>query len=265
MAAPQKKPATTAVIVVRSSNTIALPPGTLGFNNLLEPEAFADGPLKFKLNYHMTPEAIEGLVENLKANAYSERNLEKLHEEFGEKKIANPPEPREVADWVSGLLREPKEGASDWARMPHITIGTQAEYKDWKSGEVKLRSIACWDAKNKKLDLKRLKLGRGSIIQPVVYANLFYAGAKSIQGVAIPATICPSLRLVGVRVLKLERWGGSDSQAAEADEDAIKDVLGDNFAYDDLAAYAEGAAGDDHEGDHDLTPEDQAKSLFGGE
>lgn len=263
MATPQKKPATTAVIVVRPSNTIALPPGNLGFNNLLEPEAFADGPLKFKLNYHMSPEAIAALVEALKENAYSERNMEKLREEFAEKGVKSPPEPRDVADWVSGLLREPKEGSTE--RLPHITIGTQAEYKDRKTGEVKLRSIACWDAKNKKLDLKRLKLGRGSIIQPVVYANLFYAGAKTIQGVAIPATICPSLRLVGVRVLKLERWGGSGAQAAEADEEAIKEVLGDNFAYDDLAAYAEGAHEEDHGDDHDLTPEDQAKSLFGGE
>lgn len=264
MAAPQKKPATTAVIVIRPSNTIALPPGPLGFNNLLEPESFADGPLKFKLNHHLSPEAIDATVETLQANAYSASNLKKLQEEFVEKKVKDAPEPRDVREWLSGLLREPKEGAADWARFPHITIGTQAEYKDRKSGEIKLRSIACWDAKNKKLDLKKLRLGRGSIIQPVIYANLFYAGPKTIQGVSIPATVCPSLRLVGVRVLKLERWGGSGAQAAEADEEAIKGVLGQDFAYDDLAAYAEGAVEEDHDG-QDLTPEDQAKTLFGGE
>jgi hypothetical protein len=263
MAAPQKKPSAPAVILIRPNNTIALPPGPLGFNSLIEPESFQDGELKFKLNYHLTSEGIEALIQDVEEKVYSKANMDKLQAEFDEKGVTNPPAPRPAKDWLEGILRAPKENATDFFRLPCITVGTKAEYKDHKTGSMVRREIACWDAKNKKLNLAKLRLGRGSIIQPVVYPNVFYAGAKTIQGTSIPATIMPSLRLVGVRVLKLERWGGAGSQAAEVTDAEIQNVMGADFVYDDLDAYAEGIV-DDHDEATDLTPEDNAKSLFGG-
>jgi hypothetical protein len=45
-------------------------------------------------------------------------------------------------------------------------------------------AVGCWDAHNNPLDLKALKLGMGSIIQPIVNANLFVS--KTVNGFPQP-------------------------------------------------------------------------------
>lgn len=250
MAAPQKK-SNSSVITVRAKKTIALAPATLGFASIVEPDTYDPDKPTFKLNYHLSPEGISALIEDIAEKVYTPEALEKLRAECEANGIKKVPGPQDPSAWLEAKLKEPKEAAK--IQLPHLVISNRATYR--KNGEEVAREIACWDAKNKKLNLRRLKLGMGSVIQAVVYPNLFFS-----KIIGVPQ---PSLKLVGVRVLKLERFGGG-AAPADTDEEAIKEVLGDNFAYDDLAAYAEGGA-EDHEEDHDLTPEDQAKSLFGGE
>lgn len=256
MAAAKKK-GNSSVVTVRATKTIALPPGTLGYASIVTPDEYDPEKPTFKLNYHLTPLAIDALIEDITTKVYTEAALEKLREEGEANGIKAMADPQDAKAWLSAKLKEPKEKAR--ITLPHIVVSNKATYKD-RSGEIKTREIACWDANNKKLNLKRLKLGMGSIIEPVVYPNLFFS-----KLIGFPQ---PSLKLVGVRVLKLERFGGG-AAPADTDEEAIKEVLGENFVYDDLAAYASGGEGDhaeeDHADDADLTPEEKAKSLFGGQ
>ena len=249
MAAPQKN---SSVITVRAKKTIALAPATLGFASIVVPDNYDPEKPTFKLNYHLSPEAIIQLQQDIVEKVYTKEGLEKLTAECLANGIKKVPPPQDAADWLESKLKEPKEGSK--LQVPHIIIANRATYRG-RDGEPVERTIACWDAHNRKLDLKRLKLGMGSVIQAVVYPNLFFS-----KLIGFPQ---PSLKLVGVRVLKLERFGGG-AAPADTDEEAIKEVLGENFTYDDLGAYGMGAEGAEGE-EHDLTPEDQAKSLFGGE
>jgi hypothetical protein len=251
MAAPKKS--NSSVVTARAKKTIALPPGTLGFASITEPDNYDPEKPTLKMNYHLTPEAIAALIEDIKTKVYTEANLAKLAEEGVANGIKSMPAPQDAKAWLEAKLKEPKESAR--IQLPYIILSNKAFYKN-RSGELVAREIACWDAKNAKLNLKRLRLGMGSILEPVVNGNLFFS-----KLIGFPQ---PSLKLVGVRVLKLERFGGG-AAPADTDEDAIKEVLGEAFEYDDLDAYAAGAHDDAPEaGDDGASPEDQAKNLFGG-
>ena len=250
-----KQNGSSAVISIKAKKTIALPPLTLGFASLVTPDTYEPDKPLFKLNGHVTPEAIAAVVETIKEKVYTEAMLEKAFTEAADKgmKLKGPIDP---AEWLGDKLKEPKENAR--IQLPHLTLSVPANYKD-KSGEVQTREIACWDGNKRKLNLKRLKLGMGSIIAPVVYPNLF---ASKLMG----SVLQPSLKLVGLYVLKLERFGGG-AAPADTDEDAIKEVLGDAFVYEDLSAYMGAGAdedGEDQSADHpeDQSPEDIAKGMF---
>lgn len=252
MAAPAKK--NSAVVSYKAKRSIALPPMTLGFASLVTPDTYEEDKPLFKMNGHLTPESMESIKDTIREKVYTEDAVAKMLEmaKEGGMKLKDPMDPSE---WLEGKLKEPKENAR--IQLPHLVLSVPANYKD-KQGEIQRREIACWDGAKKKLNLKRLKLGMGSIVAPVVYPNLF--ASKLMGGI-----IQPSLKLVGLYVLKLERFGGS-AAPADTDEEAIKEVLGEAFQYEDLSAYmgAGDEEGDDQSPDHpeDQSPEDIAKGMF---
>lgn len=253
MAAPKKN---SSVVTARARATIALPPMTLGFNSLTEPDTFDPEKPTFKLNGHLTPAGITQMVETIEEKVYTEAALAKLAEEaaIGGMKLKEPMSP---ADWLEGKLKEPKENSRQ--PLPHIVISNKAY--TGPADKRKLREIACWDANNRKLNLKKLRLGAGSVIQAIVYPNLW---ASKVAG-GVPQ---PSLKLVGVRVLKLVQWGGNRAPD-QADDEDIKAVMGEDFEYDDLDAFAQGADDEPEDDDDDSgeqddapAPEEQAKGMF---
>lgn len=246
--APQKS--NSSVITVRPKSTAALAPGTLGFASLVTPDEYDPEKPTFKLNYHLSPEGIDALKDDIREKVYTEEALEKLREECAANGIRSVPDPQDPEAWLAAKLKEPKEQAK--IQLPHLVISNRATYR--KGGETVQREIACWDARNNKLNLKKLRLGMGSIIQPIVWPNLFFS-----KLIGVPQ---PSLKLVGVRVLQLQRWGNGGAAPADTDEEAIKEVLGEEFAYDDLAAFAAGS-GDDEEEHEAPAPEEEADRLFG--
>ena len=258
MATPPKK--NSAVVSLKAKNSIALPPMTLGFASLITPDTYEPDKPMFKLNGHLTPQALEALKATILSKVYTEEAVAKIRAmvidpETG-KETMKLKDPQDPAEWLEGKLKEPKEKAR--IQLPHIQISVPATYKD-KSGETQTREIACWSGDKKKLNLKKLRLGMGSIVAPVVYPNLF--ASKLMGGI-----IQPSLKLVGLYVLELQQYGKGGAAPADADEEAMKEVLGENFRADDLSAYM-GADDDDDEDQgaahpSDADPADIAKGMF---
>lgn len=221
----------TAVIVVRSRNSVALPPCILGFASLTEPDLYdPDKPL-FKLDACYNPAGITALKKIVQEKCI-DANLEKLREEMAATKGLEAfasIEPQAPEAWLAGKLKAPKDNAR--VPLPKLVISRKATYKD-RHGEIKTREIGCWDSHNNPLDLKALKLGMGSTIQPVVNANLYIS-----KLIGFPQ---PKFDLVGVRVISLKRYGGI-RPPVETDEAAIREVLGEEFVVDeDLSAFAAG-------------------------
>jgi len=246
MAAPKKN---SAVVTVRAKKTIALPPCTLGFASLVDPDEYDPEKPVFKLNAHYTPEGLDALKGVLAEKVYTEDSVKALREEAEKNGFKISKDPQDPADWLEAKLKEPKEKAK--VQLPHLVISNAAQFM--KKGEVQKRTIACWDHANQVLDLKKLKLGMGSLIQPIVFPNLFFS-----KIIGVPQ---PSLKLVGVRVLQLKRYGGQMAPA-DTDDEAIKEVLGENFEFEDLSAYMGGASEPVDDEPENLDPDDLAKGMF---
>jgi hypothetical protein len=253
MAAAAKKPAKNGVLIIRSRSTVALPIGQLGYNHLIEPdEAF--GAKKFDACIHLNPKGIEALVAMVQKNAV-DAHLEELTKEAGG---SLPCAPQSAEDWVAARLKEAKEGF--WTSLPFLQVSAKFRMLKRRDGTEYPLSMKAWDAKNNLLDLAALKMAKGSMVELICYTNLVYASAKKIEGVDIPASVKPNLQLAGVRIHKLERYGASGP--ATADDDAIREILGDDYAADDLAAFAHMEKKDPEGGEGPDTPEGEVKEMF---
>lgn len=226
MATAPSKEKNKAIVVVKSKRSIALPAAVLGYNSLVEPEAYEDSDPQFKANLHYSPAGAKLLLAAVQKNCI-DAHAEKIVEESGFDLKA----PMPVEEWAENKLKQPKPEFS--IQLPFITIGRKAYYKN-KDGGRGTRTIAVWDRHNNLLDLSTLPLGRGSVVEPIVSCNLF---ASKVNG-RVPT---PSVQLVGLRVLKLVSMT-AQSTAAETDDAAIREAMGDDFEYDDdLTAYGAGA------------------------
>jgi hypothetical protein len=227
MAKPAKN---SSVIVQRRRDSVALPPCILGFASLTEPDTYDPDKPMFKLDACYNPAGIAALKELVQKECI-DANLDKLREEMAATKGAGgvrrkEPSPRGVA----GGQAQAAQGEAG-SRCP--SWSSRARPPTRTAGRDQTAEIGCWDAHNNPLDLKALKLGMGSIIQPIVNANLFIS-----KLIGFPQ---PKFDLVGVRVLKLKQFGGQ-RPPQETDEDAIREVLGEEFVVDeDLSAFAAGA------------------------
>lgn len=248
-----------SVIIIRAKKTIALPPCTLGFASLVEPDDYDPDKPAFKMNAHYNPPGLDALKEKIAANCYAPAALEKLEAEAlaqgtipKGKTLAGP---QDVGAWLEAKLKEPKEKAK--IQLPHIVILVKANRKN-REGEVYQISLGCWDAHNRVLDLKALKLGMGSVVAPIVYPNVFFS-----KLIGFPQ---PSLQLAGLRVLKRVTWSGGGAPPQEDDED-IRSVMGADFDVDeDLSAFAPGASTPEPASDGGLPPPpsevDDVKGMF---
>lgn len=211
--------------VWRSKKVAVLPPGKLSFSALLKPDdKFGDA--QFYVNVEMDEHALDKLADQLKAEL--DAAYPKFKEQFynGAAKGTRPedcPPMVALSSWLEDQVKQP----SDEKYLPFVKFKVKAEGKD-KEGETFQRAMVIWDLKNNKLDLAKLRMGRGSIIQVVVKVGLFMTAL-----VKVPT---PTLQLVGVRVLKLVQFGG----AANLDDVDPTDVEGLELDT-DLSAFAAGS------------------------
>lgn len=218
-----------AILVARSKTTIALPPCTLGFASLTTPDTFDEDKPQFRLNAHFTPVGLEELADIIAKKCIA-GNLPALKKEAAALDVTLG-KSQTATEWLESKLKQPKDEAR--IQLPFMAIATKATGKT-KTGEPYTKTIKAWDAHNNALNLEELRLGMGSIVQAIVYPNLVY---RKVDGYARP-----SFQLVGVRVLKLVQWGGSGPQPGEVSDEEMQRVLGQDFAADDLSAFAGTAA-----------------------
>jgi hypothetical protein len=261
--APPRKPAT-SVITLRAKQSIALPPSILGYQNLLTPETFDPEKPKLSANCHFTPQGLKALEESIATKVYSEAALAKIRADCAENGIKGELAIKEAGAWLEGVLKEPREKGP---QLPFLKVGNNLHYMmtDRESGErvQKTREMSFWDARNRKLNGRKLRLGMDSVIEAVVYPNLYYSKLIGL--------IQPSLKLLGVRVLELKQFERGSAAPAESSDEAISEVLGRDLHADDLAAYMDtGIDDDEDDGDEggatppkeDQSPADRAKGMF---
>lgn len=224
---PQAKPQSGGVIAVRSSQAFVTPPGPLGFSNLIEPDDAFDS-LKFKANHHYTDEAQEALARRI------DGELDTLWPTFlKEAEKAGKVAPKggwvkpDAAAWIEDHLKEPKEQSR--IQQPYIIFANDAEYRDKKTGEMTRKTMRAYDAKGSMVDLAKMKVGMGSIVQCVLIAGLFVS--------PLVKTPTFSFKLQGIRVIKLEQYGAGGGGLGQLDEEDMA-MLGDDTEFEDLSAYA---------------------------
>lgn len=212
--------------VVRPKKLVASPPGTLGWSSLIQADAKFGAP-KFNLKVHLTEDAAGKL--GVQIQEMMDELIPKLEENIKEKggKIKLPLKRISGDQYLEDNLKDPVEKSR--VQLPTLGFSVAESYKG-KDGTAIKRTIKAWDSKNAPLDLPSLRLGMGSIIQ-VVYEPGVYAGPLT-KGYAHP-----TLRLVGIRVLKLEQYGPGSGQLGDLSDEDLEGLDAD-FEADDLAAYA---------------------------
>lgn len=221
-----------SIISVRAARTVLqTPPGTMGFSNLVKPdEAF--GEIKFKVRHHYNPAGVEALKAALNQHCI-DALWEKFLQECEKKKLPSAKMAKlvkpDAADWVDDHLKDPKEGSR--IETPFIQYANDADYVD-KKGVTQRKTMYAVAADGSPLDLAKLSLGMGSVVQVLLLPGLFMN--------ALIKTPTPTLKLQGVKVLKAVQFGGGagGSNVPETSDEDIQAILGADFEADDLSAYA---------------------------
>lgn len=223
MAAATKKP---KLHLVRLAGTFITPPGLLGFANLIEPDT-AFNQSKFKLNWHPTDDQARALADKLDAHV-----VEPLWDKFlalaDELKVKAPKQGWNKPlglDWMEEHTKDPKEGSR--IELPFIVFDNASEFNN-RDGVPQARIMKATDMGGNAVDLKQARVGMGSTVQVLCSASM-WSGAFS-KG--LPAV---SLKLAGLRILKLVQFGGAGKMEEVSDEDLA--LLGDGFEADDLSGY----------------------------
>lgn len=199
--------------VVRNTKVTVMPPGKLSFSALLKPDdKFGEGI--FYANIEMDEQSLDKMATMLQAE------IAKLYPQLKEEK-PQAPEPVSINAWMQDQV---KIGSGDYPSFVKFKVKSEGKKKD---GSIFNRTITIWDMKNNQLDLAKLRLGRGSVVQAVVKTGLFCTSL-----VKVPT---PSLQLVGLRILKLVQFGGNGGMALdEVDADDVEGLDMDT----DLGAFA---------------------------
>lgn len=221
------KPQSGGVVAVRSKQAFVTPPGPLGFSNLIEPDDAFDS-LKFKANHHYSEDAQEALIKRI------DGQLEDLWPDFlkaTEKAEKAAPKGGWVKPdsgvWVEEHLKEPKENSR--IQLPYLIFANDAEYRDKKTGEMTRKVMRAYDAAGGMVDLAKMKVGMGSLVQCVLMAGIFVSPL-----VKQPAF---SFKLQGIRVIKLVQFGAGGGGLGQLDEEDMA-MIGDDSEVEDLSAYA---------------------------
>lgn len=228
------------IITYRNNNAIVMPPGPLSFSNLLKPDtptAFEGAP-RFDMTTHWneTAQARFGqLVEEHVLKPGWETFLADLNKSIEEQrkkggKVRSIPKEGFIRpdpmEWLADHMRAPSERSK--VQLPSIKFANEAEYRDRKTGEIRQKTMKAFDGQGNLLDLKKLRMGMESIVQPIVLGGIFIS----------PILKQPSFsfKLQGLRVLQLVQYGGGGAVVGEVSEEDVA-MLGDNFQATDLSAY----------------------------
>lgn len=219
----EKKAGSGGYIGTRGEDFTMAPGKNHIFSKLVIPDTY-EGKESFKLVIMYNDPSLEILIDR------SDAMIGHLWPKFVKEAEASPKPPKNMTppsarEWLEGKLKEQGEKARD--KTPYMTISVDADYLD-RDKQIKRRKILAWDGRNNPLDLATLGLGAGSIVQPVVQMKLFTS--------ALIKDPTPSIKLVGVKVLKLERFTGG-GPALDTVSDADLAALGEGFEMDDLSAY----------------------------
>lgn len=228
---PAGKPKS-AILMVRSRDLFITPPCIQGYSNLITPDdegaARFGEAAKYKLDAHYNEDQVNALAGRIEVEI-----IAPLWDKFLAEAEAQGKDPKKLKrpnamEYLEDHLKDPKPGSTP--ELPFIKFSKQADYRD-REGKTVRRTMKAYDAKGKLLDIEALKPGKGSIIQPVLDFGLFSNALIKPQ---------PSFGLVGVRILKLEQWGGgSSNQVGETTDDELA-TLGDDFEAEDLSAFVGG-------------------------
>ncbi len=245
-AVPVKKPKGTIMLRPRNSN-IALAPCKIGWSNLTEAEAppFAPTKPRFNAKFHISDPVFARNVEIIgKAVAKLMPLFEEECRNFKDRK-SNKAQPYElpskevdVPGWLTGKLKEAGEKSQD--KDPTLTLSlNHRKGVSKKTGQPWESKPMAWDGKNNILPLKTLRLGSGSVVQPIVNIGLFVAANQPEPALTV--------ELVGVRVLKLVQYQGSGGGATKLGEVADEDLalLGDDADIEDLSSFLGNSLGED--------------------
>lgn len=224
------------------NGVMIMPPSTLGFSSLVEPDPFGDHGPKFKGDAHFTQTQAEALSDMMDAKVCTKEAFEALKVELaksGKDDVVAKIKLKTAGVWLEESLKEPKEKST--IKLPYLTIACNASVKN-KDGSVKPTVIRATSATGLALDLPSLNIGRGSIVQFIVQPSLWHGSMacdfekkKPVAWWAVPA-----LRLVGLRVLKLEQYaGGSGASIGAVTEGELVGVEA-GFEPEDLASFAQG-------------------------
>lgn len=252
MAAKKKDPKPKGIIMYRPRRqTIKLPPAVLGYNHLVDPDVY-EGKKKYKANFHYKEEAWDKVEETIQAQADKcvpgfQKDAEKCYaeaEEAGKPENMWVPESYEVsiADWLADKRKEVK---SEKAPQQDDFLPLTCPFKegtDKKTGEPWTLKMKAWDKNGKLLDISKLNPWSGTICIPIVEVGIF---ANSL----FPEPT-PTLKLVGIQILKLVRGGGGGDIGAVNNDDLDAWEGEDINEFDDLSAFA-GVGLDDDEDDND--------------
>lgn len=228
---------TKAIVTIRSKQAIYFPPAEKGFDDLMKPNEYK-GERHFNLNGHFSAEALALIPAIVQKQCY-DLLLDKLHAEIEEGGGRKKP-PLDPSEWLEGKLKQPTRKAEP--KLPFIKFSREAETKTGKP-----IVMGCWGPDGQVLDLGKLRMAMGSIIQPALFLNLWASKANSW----VPQ---PSVKLVGVKVLKLVQFQGSGAARPQDDDEAIKAVLGASFEGGDLSAFVLGETAPVHADENEDAP-----------
>lgn len=218
-------------IVARGKPLFFTPAGTLGFSSLMTPDEYEqNGVVKsaYKARIHLAPSAVDRLAELIQLHCMSDVLIEEATAQCAAAKKKWPGFRYDTpAAWLKEKLKEPKEDAR--IQLPSLVCSRPSAYKN-KAGDIIQTRVKVWDPKNTLLDLKTLRLGMGSTVQLAVYPNLFISGLSKNKAE-------PTLRLEGIRVLKLEQYGAGGPQLQDLNEEDLEG-LEEGFEVDNLSSYA---------------------------
>lgn len=222
---------------------VVLAPTILGFSALTKPDDKFGDP-KYRALFHYPDDRAKELsIERIQAEA--DRMFEKWKELAKAAQVKGKSAPS-AEEWFNDKLKEPGEKSKQ--QDPFIALSLKhKEGVSKKNGRPYVIKPSAWDQGGNLLDLAKLNLGSGSLVQPVVSVGVWTSPLNKTPAI--------SIRLEGVRILKLVQFtGGGMEEIDEADLALIED----QELSEDLSAFM--ADGLD-EGEGAPTEDDEDENL----
>jgi hypothetical protein len=221
------------VLVPRKRVNVTLPAGVLGWSDLIKPKSFNDEEAgTYSANIHLRDgqdwdifkgplqKALDKAADIFKKEfPENKKELSTDAGEFFDSKVKEANEKETLGDYFRVTLKH-KEGVSKRTGLPYKI------------------APKFWAVAGDLLEGKALKLGRDSIVAPVV-SVAFYTSP-------LLKTVEPSLRLEGLVVLKRVSFSGSGAY----DPGSVPNLSEEELDQ-DLARFAEGMFDSEPEDDHD--------------